>query len=77
MEFNDLDNTGSYDGILCESDYCVIIGNYCRENDRYQINLTTDSSYCAVVGNVVDDYDATGGINNSGTSNVVANNVTV
>ena len=77
VEWNDVDDIGSYDGILCEADYCVINSNFCKENDRYQINLTSDSSYCTCIGNVVDDAGATGGINNSGTSNVVANNVTV
>jgi len=77
VEWNDYDDTGSYDGILCETDYCIINSNFCMENDRYQINLTSDSSYCAVVGNVVNDVGATGGINDSGVNNTVANNVTI
>ncbi|MCW3140570.1 MAG: right-handed parallel beta-helix repeat-containing protein [Methanophagales archaeon] len=77
VEWNDVDNTASYDGILCEADYCIMNSNYCKENDRYQINLTSTSSYCAVIGNVVNDAGATGGINNSGASNTVVNNVTV
>ena len=76
---NDYANSATYDGIFIGggSDNNVINNNICRDNDRYEINVsaaTCDKN--AVVGNVLNGTDHAGNLNDAGTGTVAANNVT-
>jgi len=75
----DNDQTGlvNWDGILLfECDYCIITGNSCRSNRRYEINISDAGSDLNLVhGNICVDGHL-GAINDAGTGTVLADNIT-
>jgi len=75
---NDFLNSATYDGIWMEScDRCIVIGNVCKNNDKYEIELTNIGNIKnIVVGNSCYGTDHVGAISDLGTSTELAHNIT-
>ena len=75
---NDFLNSTTYDGIWMEAcDRCIVIGNVCKNNDKYEIELTNIGNIKnIVVGNSCYGTDHVGAINDLGTSTELAHNIT-
>lgn len=75
---NDANDTATYDGICVENaDNNVISNNRCRDNDRYEINISNAACDNNLIhGNHCIGTDHVGAINDSGTTTTLADNVT-
>lgn len=77
IEDNDVNNTASFDGIqLNRADENIIANNRCRNNDRYEINIS--NVFCddnLVHGNHCKGTDHVGAINDAGTNTSIWDNV--
>ena len=76
---NDFLNTASYDGILLDlGDENIISGNRCRDNDRYEINISAAGCNDNFIhGNHCKGTDHVGAINDAGTNTTSADNVII
>jgi hypothetical protein len=75
IEGNDSGDAATYDGIYCNSDNCVIVGNRCKDNDRYEINVGSSASRTLVSSNHCYGTDHAGAINDDGASTTSIGNI--
>ncbi len=70
IDYNDDDETGSYDGVFLDnSDRILIANNHGKRNDRYNINISNNTcNDCIVTGNTLQSTGTLGNVNDAGTN---------
>ena len=71
----DYENTAAQDGIRIQGDRCIVVGNRCSENDRYEIHIQATADKTVVLGNICIGGDHEGAIQDSGTNTEKAHNI--